>query len=124
MTGTFSSDARSCSEEVLAAAGASASLSVEGDVAAAAGVPLGLVFSVAGGAAGEVGLDAVGDGSGAGHVSCVFCFRGGRRVAMTYLQLWHCRLRRQSWAVVEAYLGPPRSQRRDRSWQCLAEQKT
>lgn len=66
MTGIFSSEVRSCSEEVLAAAvGGSGLLSVAavaGDDAAAAGLPFGLAFSVA---EGSVGLMVGGETTGA-----------------------------------------------------------
>lgn len=80
MTGIFSSEVRSCSEEVLAAAavGGSGLLSlvpaVGAGAAAAAELPLGLVFSVV---EGSVGLVVGGETTGAGMGLVVRVERGG-----------------------------------------------
>lgn len=97
MTGIFSSEVRSCSEEVLAAAvGVSGLLSVvpavgAGAAAAAAGLLLGLVFSVA---EGSVGLVVGGETMGAAWGQ----LRGlrGEKTCTYLLLLWPRLLLRRS----------------------------
>lgn len=89
MTGIFSSEVRSCSEEVLAAAvGGSGLLSVAavaGDDAAAAGLPFGLAFSVA---EGSVCLMVGGETTGAGMGLVVWSETDEHATCTYLLLLW------------------------------------